>query len=397
MRSARWLEEFANNHVISAVLGAHIEMTSFPGVDYPDQTLFQPDEPPLSMDVSHIRSLCTLVENATVENPLEWGVLQSNDFIVVPPNAPTKPPHGVRVALLREVFFKQTDGPSQLERLSASLVAAVALGARVVVLPELPMDEWYPRMQSNVIGEVCEKGLDDDRIIAMAESAKRAGVVLVGGALLRAASLPLHLRDGVTDDFDPEELTHIRNVTLVFDKHGKVVATHMKRHLPKEEGFWEGGHFVPAPGVPSVMRGVLPGLVLGVQTCSDIMRPSTHALAAMGAGLIIIPRATETASSAKWQRIVSGIAATAAAYIVSVPRPAPECDLDLGGNAFVISPTGEELISSTEKLSICDIDLHALGEARVSSYPGYLDIRAEEYAAAWKQVSDHRHTFQYTV
>jgi hydroxyacylglutathione hydrolase len=393
LQSAHRLDEFANNNPIAAVLGAHIEMTSSPGVDYPDECLFQPDEPPLSMDLSHIRTLRMVVEHAASESPSDWGVLRTDDFIVVPTQSAPQPVPLIRVALLRKVFVKQAEGPSQTERLSEALLEASALGASVVVLPELPMDEWYPRIKAcqQATHEVCEEGLADERIVAMSESARCAGVVLVGGALVRASSLPSHLRDNVTC---PEELNSVRNVTLIFDHKGDLVNTHMKRHLPREEGFWEGSHFEAAPGGPSVMRGVVPGLVMAVQTCSDIMRPSAHSLAALGAGLLLNPRATEAASSQKWQRIVSGIAATTAAYVISVPRPVKEGTLDLGGDAFAISPTGDLITSSADSLSVCDVDLLALGRARALNYPGYLDIHAEEYAVAWQQVAALRRSYK---
>jgi predicted amidohydrolase len=91
---------------------------------------------------------------------------------------------------------------------------------------------------------------------------------------------------------------------------------------------------------------------------------------------------------------VSGIAATTSTFIVSVPRPAPEGSLDLGGEAFVISPTGEVLTSSNDDICTCDIDLVELGKARVNSYPGYLNVRAEDYATAWNKVSLYQKGFK---
>ena len=51
------LVAFAETHPTSHVLGCHIEMTTTPGVDYPIRTMYQPDEPPLEMSVSHLHAL----------------------------------------------------------------------------------------------------------------------------------------------------------------------------------------------------------------------------------------------------------------------------------------------------------------------------------------------------
>ena len=389
-RSTQVLNQFEKNNRISAVLGSHVEMTSTPGVDYPDGTLFQPDEPVFYLDSCSIGILHDVVERAAIDNPDNWGVLRTSDFIVTPCELASAPSPPIRIALLRKVFFKLSPDDCPKERLCTYLREARDRGADVVVLPELPMDEWYPRSKESCEGEVCEN-LHDARIVAMAEGAKVVGITVVGGALIRGSSLPSHLADGVHGDL---ELNAVRNVTLIFDKQGEIIATHMKRHLPKEEGFWEGAHFEAAPGIPSVMRGVVPGLLVAVQTCSDIMRPSSHSLSALGAGLIFNPRATEAGSTDKWRRIVSGIAATTSTFIVSVPRPAPEGSLDLGGEAFVISPTGEVLISSNDDICTCDIDLVELGKARVNSYPGYLNVRAEDYATAWNKVSLYQKGFK---
>jgi hydroxyacylglutathione hydrolase len=48
---------FAEEYPVRHVLGGHIEMTRRPGVDYPIRTIYQPEEPPLEMDVADLRAL----------------------------------------------------------------------------------------------------------------------------------------------------------------------------------------------------------------------------------------------------------------------------------------------------------------------------------------------------
>ena len=48
---------FAEEHPVGHLLGAHIEMTRSPGVDYVIRTTYQPEEPPLEPDVADLRAL----------------------------------------------------------------------------------------------------------------------------------------------------------------------------------------------------------------------------------------------------------------------------------------------------------------------------------------------------
>jgi hydroxyacylglutathione hydrolase len=55
--SVRRLAEFVATHPVSHVLGAHIEMTANPGVNYPYGRVYQPDEHVLQLAPSHVLEL----------------------------------------------------------------------------------------------------------------------------------------------------------------------------------------------------------------------------------------------------------------------------------------------------------------------------------------------------
>src|SRR6185436_4273060 len=55
--SVHRLAEFVASHAIAHVLGAHVEMTSTPGVNYAYQTIFQPEEHVLQLDAAHVLEL----------------------------------------------------------------------------------------------------------------------------------------------------------------------------------------------------------------------------------------------------------------------------------------------------------------------------------------------------
>jgi hydroxyacylglutathione hydrolase len=55
LHSARRLKQFADQHPVSLVLGAHVEMEKTARKLYPIGTTFQPDEHPLPLKVSHLQ------------------------------------------------------------------------------------------------------------------------------------------------------------------------------------------------------------------------------------------------------------------------------------------------------------------------------------------------------
>lgn len=57
MRSVDRLADFAEGRDVSLILGAHIEMTSTAGRDYPLGTRYQPDEPPLELEPEALQQL----------------------------------------------------------------------------------------------------------------------------------------------------------------------------------------------------------------------------------------------------------------------------------------------------------------------------------------------------
>jgi glyoxylase-like metal-dependent hydrolase (beta-lactamase superfamily II) len=55
--SVRRLAEFVASHPVASVLGAHVEMTSTPGINYPYGTIYQPQEHVLELGPAHVFEL----------------------------------------------------------------------------------------------------------------------------------------------------------------------------------------------------------------------------------------------------------------------------------------------------------------------------------------------------
>jgi predicted amidohydrolase len=270
----------------------------------------------------------------------------------------------LKVALIRDVFV----GPSAAARLAEYLTEARARGAELALLPELPLNAWCGALRERREEDAEPAGGPRHRALAAAARSARIGVI--GGAIVR----------------DPSGQRF--NTALTFDQEGELVSSYRKLHLPEEEGFWETSHYDPGSTPPEVVRTF--GLPIGIEICSDVNRPElAHALAAAGAVALFAPRATEAATFDRWRLVLRATALTSASWVLSVPRPAPEDGVPLGGPSIAISPDGEVLLESTEPLAILTLEQAAVVEAR-RRYPGYLAVRSDVYAQAWQNVPPSR-------
>jgi predicted amidohydrolase len=266
------------------------------------------------------------------------------------------------VALIREVFTN-ADGVGELRK---ALAQARSLGAQLAVLPEIPLNAWSPATKTPQHDEA--EPPSGPRHRAMSEAAREVGFALIGGAIIR----------------DPTS-GRCHNTALAFDSSGELVGSYRKLHLPEEEGFWETSHYDPGDKPPSVIHG-LP-MLCGIQVCSDVNRPEgSLLLGALGAEVIVCPRATEAATFPRWKIVLTANALTSCTYVISVPRPQPEFGVPLGGPSFAVAPTGDVLVESTQPIALVTIERQVIEQAR-RRYPGYLPTRAELYAEGWKSVT----------
>jgi len=271
----------------------------------------------------------------------------------------------VNVALIRMVF---PDGDA-VAGLRDALKQAHSQGAQLAVLPEIPLNVWSPA--SNVRQDDEAEPPVGRRHRAMSDAARDVGIGLIGGAIIR---------DPMTG--------RCHNTALVFDRLGELIGSYRKLHLPEEEGFWETSHYDPGDEPPSVIHG-LP-VTVGIQTCSDVNRPEgSHLLGALGAEVIVCPRATEAATFPRWKTVLTANAITSCTYVISVPRPHPEFGVPLGGPSIAVAPTGEVLVERTESMVLMTLDRNVVDQVR-RRYPGYLPVRSDLYAEGWKSVTSNR-------
>jgi deaminated glutathione amidase len=258
----------------------------------------------------------------------------------------------LELALVHDVFW----GAGADRRLTERLTEAARLGAELALLPELPLDPWIPATHD--VSEDDAEPPEGPRQRRLAAAARACGIAVLGGAIVRDAGKR-------------------RNRALLVDAKGDLVATYDKLHVPSEEGYWESDHYEPGVEMPRPIDAL--GLPLGIQICSDLQRPEgVHLLGALGAAVILAPRATPTSTYDRWNTVIRANAITSCTYIVSVNRPNSSPSL-------AVSPSGEVLVETTAPVTRVSIERKVIESAR-HDYPGYLAVRAELYARAWGDV-----------
>ncbi|MCP4901478.1 MAG: carbon-nitrogen hydrolase family protein [bacterium] len=267
----------------------------------------------------------------------------------------------IRVALITEVFFDNED-----RLLKSCLKEAKGQGAELAVLPELPLNPWSPATKSPRKDDEEQPG--GWRQTMFGEAAAEVEIAVLGGAI----------------QADPEFNNRRFNTALLFDASGSLIGSYRKTHLPEETGYWETSHYEPADEPPRVMTG-LP-ISLGVQICSDANRPQgTHLLSAQGADVVFNPRATPVETYERWNLVLRANAVTSACYVISVNRPRPEFDVDIGGPSLAIAPDGEVLLETTDQVAVVTIERERLEKAK-ANYPGYLPERAQFWVEGWSEL-----------
>ena len=267
------------------------------------------------------------------------------------------------VALITDVFPTRGDE----ERLLDHLREARSRGAQLAVLPELPLNRWAPVSQVPSDGD--GEPPYGPRESAMAVAARATGLAVLGGAIVRNPG------DG-----------RRHNTAVLFGADGEELLRYRKIHLPDEEGYWEAHHYEAGEELRAPVG--FAGWSVGVQVCSDANRPQgCNALAAMGAEVILLPRATPAETYPRWRLVLRANAVTSCAYVVSVNRPGTRSQGVIGGPSMVAGPAGDVLLETRDPVATVSLEKAVLERAR-KEYPGYLDVRADVYARAWREAGE---------
>jgi predicted amidohydrolase len=160
------------------------------------------------------------------------------------------------------------------------------------------------------------------------------------------------------------------NQGFIWSAEAGVVPLRSKYFLPDEEGGWEARWFDRGDvAFPAFRTGALS---FGLNICTELWALETYAAYAAGdVQVVMSPRATAAATTAKWLSAGVVAAVRSGAYSLSSNRvePSGAC----GGVGWIISPDGEVLArtSAEAPFTTLDIDLAAPPRAR-TRYPRYV-------------------------
>jgi N-carbamoylputrescine amidase len=163
---------------------------------------------------------------------------------------------------------------------------------------------------------------------------------------------------------------HRFNEGYIWSGGSRVVPLRRKFFLPAEPGNWETHWFEKGDvDFPEYHAG---GLAFGLNICTELWALETYgAYAAREVQVILAPRATGAATTAKWLAVGVVAAVRSGAFSLSSNRvdPTGAC----GGVGWIISPDGKVLATTSPDapFATIDINLSAAAAAR-DGYPRYV-------------------------
>jgi N-carbamoylputrescine amidase len=160
------------------------------------------------------------------------------------------------------------------------------------------------------------------------------------------------------------------NQGYLWSKSAGATPLRSKYFLPQEAGSWEASWYQRGDETfPAFRAG---SVRFGLNICTELWALETYAAyAALGVELVLSPRATAAATTAKW--LAAGVVAAVRAGAFSLSSNRVDTIGGCGGQGWIIDPAGDVLAttSKAEPFATRDIDLSMATRAR-ESYPRYV-------------------------
>jgi len=208
----------------------------------------------------------------------------------------------------------------------------------------------------------------------LSESARKNGVVLVGGTI-----------------YEKEGSSRF-NTCLVFDEKGRTLSKYRKVHIPQDEHYYEQDYF--KSGDRYVVAKTTRGTV-GTLVCFDQWYPEAARVnRLLGAEVIFYPTAigwvrgiepVEGDWKLAWESVQVGHAIANSVVVCAVNRTGTEGDTTFWGGSFVCDQFGKVLLRGGEKegVFVVDCDL-GLGKAVEAGWGFMRNRKSKTYAAIAK-------------
>ncbi len=270
----------------------------------------------------------------------------------------------MRIALVQQAVGP--DKAANLSRALAGIETAAARGAELVAFAELAFEPFYPREPARGDPAHLAEPVPGPTTDALAETAKRLGVVIVANLFERAGDC-------------------CYDTSPVIDADGTLLGRTRMVHITEFEGFHEQSYYAPGDtGVPVYRTRA--GRI-GVAICYDRHFPEVmRALALGGADLVIVPQA---GTVGEWPEGLyeaeMRVAAFQNGYFVALcNRVGREGGLDFAGESFVCGPDGvvvARAAASRDEVLVTDLDVGACDRSHARQL--FLRHRRPELYAGW--------------
>jgi predicted amidohydrolase len=250
-----------------------------------------------------------------------------------------------------------------VERLIALLHRAHAMGAELVVFPELALTTFFPRWFVDDISEAdhwYERSMPNEATQPLFDEAKRLGVGFCLGYAL------------IDDD------GRRWNVQTLVERDGSIVATYRKTHIPGHEHHEpdrpfqhaERYYFEPSPEGFGVWRAF--GGIVGMAICNDRRWPETYRVMGLqGVEMVLIGYNTPIhyvpdPSQDILQGFHNSLVMQSGAYqngtwVVGVAKGGVEEGVDSLGQSVIVAPSGQivaQALTTDDEVIVarCDLD-----------------------------------------
>jgi N-carbamoylputrescine amidase len=293
-------------------------------------------------------------------------------------------PRKFRVAAVQMAC--STDPAENLRRGVVQVEEAARRGAQVICLPELFRSQYFCQREDAAFFDLAEP-VPGPTTVALAEVARRAGVVVVAPLFERRAAGVYH------------------NSAAILDGDGSLRGLYRKMHIPDDPAYYEKFYFAPGDlGFRSfdTQAGRIAALI-----CWDQWYPEGARLAALrGANVLFYPTAIGWHPQEKaqygaaqldaWRTIQRSHAIANGVYLCAVNRighevPAPgAAGIEFWGHSFICDPQGvvlAEAAADKEEILFAEVDLAHLEDIR-RNWPFLRDRRIDAYAGLDRRFLD---------
>ena len=160
------------------------------------------------------------------------------------------------------------------------------------------------------------------------------------------------------------------NQGFFWSADGDLVALRSKFYMPDEPGGWEARWF--DRGDADFTEYQAGELSFGLNICTELWAVETYAAyAARGVQAVLSPRATASATTAKW--LSAGVVAAVRSGAFSLSSNRVEATGACGGVGWIINPYGHILALTTPEAPFATVDIDlSLSAAAKDDYPCYV-------------------------